>query len=419
MHITLKKTLSGLALLALILLPSLSQASGSPLKNSSSSFTHLQLPTEKDDNMTMGMDMPFDHVELSLDPRQGVKLLWSYRNVDGIWKPLSVQDTSPEFGSTVSVAFNPPSDWGMSNLFTEYAYWIRVRLDDSSEVESTDVLETGTQAYPLTVVVENEQGNRLTFLNEDNFSVSGGTDNKIYGVINQGNGVYALSLQTEAADTDYFVSVKAPGHYQKGVYVNDINGKTAKAVTIQLKFDVDCNTPYADLEYHWGEPQIRELYCQSIIDEETPSEEAPSFHPNGTMSRADFLKLAFTGIGISTDRYKNYDEPFKDVTKDPYVTAAYQMGYLTEANVFRPDDAITRAEAVSIMVRIAGAKTATGVAHFKDVHSDDWFYQDVQTAYSYNIVQGYEDKTFRPNNGLSKAEATTIVGNAIYNWFKF
>ena len=54
---------------------------------------------------------------------------------------------------------------------------------------------------------------------------------------------------------------------------------------------------------------------------------------------------------------------------------------------------------------------------FTDVSSKTWCYSGVKTAYNKGIMLGYTDKTFRPNNNVSWAEAITIAAriHAAYN----
>ncbi len=46
---------------------------------------------------------------------------------------------------------------------------------------------------------------------------------------------------------------------------------------------------------------------------------------------------------------------------------------------------------------------------FKDVNENDWFAQTICNAYKSGIIQGYEDKTFRPHQIISRAEGSKIV----------
>lgn len=80
---------------------------------------------------------------------------------------------------------------------------------------------------------------------------------------------------------------------------------------------------------------------------------------------------------------------------------------------FQPNKAITRAEFVSIIVRALGMKSKANVEAPKDVRASDWFADTVTTAISYDLVNGYGDGTFHPNQKITRNEAAVIVARAL------
>lgn len=78
---------------------------------------------------------------------------------------------------------------------------------------------------------------------------------------------------------------------------------------------------------------------------------------------------------------------------------------------FRPNQEITRAEFVAILTGIYGEDTTKGMP-FSDVgHS--WCYDAVATAYAHGWVSGYSDGTFRPNQTITRAEAVVILNSVL------
>ncbi|MDY3619137.1 S-layer homology domain-containing protein [Agathobaculum sp.] len=79
---------------------------------------------------------------------------------------------------------------------------------------------------------------------------------------------------------------------------------------------------------------------------------------------------------------------------------------------FRPDASITRAEFVTILSRFP--HTDIGVDRdFSDVPATHWAYSAVQTALAQNWVGGYADGTFRPDDLITRAEAVTMLGRVL------
>ena len=89
---------------------------------------------------------------------------------------------------------------------------------------------------------------------------------------------------------------------------------------------------------------------------------------------------------------------------------AYIVGY--DDGTFRPENDMTRAEAAAIFARLVSDKKGekiSGNASFKDVSSKDWFAQEVGYLEKYNIIKGYEDNTFRPNDSVTRAEFVSMA----------
>ena len=89
---------------------------------------------------------------------------------------------------------------------------------------------------------------------------------------------------------------------------------------------------------------------------------------------------------------------------------AYIVGY--DDGTFRPENDMTRAEAAAIFARLVSDKKGekiSGNSTFADVSSKDWFAKEVGYLEKYNIIKGYEDNTFRPNDAVTRAEFVTMA----------
>ncbi len=84
------------------------------------------------------------------------------------------------------------------------------------------------------------------------------------------------------------------------------------------------------------------------------------------------------------------------------------------ANVFAPDQVMTRAEFASVMVKALGLmRSDAGTGKFEDVLADDWFYDGVGIAAEYKLVFGYPDGNYNPNKAISRQEAMTMTARAM------
>ncbi len=79
---------------------------------------------------------------------------------------------------------------------------------------------------------------------------------------------------------------------------------------------------------------------------------------------------------------------------------------------FQPNGKITRAEFTKIAASFF-EKTGATENPFTDVSEEDWFYSYVLNGYESGIISGYPDGTFRPNDNITRAEAMAIVNRTI------
>ncbi|USB33771.1 S-layer homology domain-containing protein [Paenibacillus sp. YPG26] len=79
---------------------------------------------------------------------------------------------------------------------------------------------------------------------------------------------------------------------------------------------------------------------------------------------------------------------------------------------FRPNQEINRAEFIALICRMLQLKPVDGQSAFKDVNSDVWYAGYVNAIKAAGIVQGYEDRSFKPNQKITREEAFVILYRA-------
>ena len=108
--------------------------------------------------------------------------------------------------------------------------------------------------------------------------------------------------------------------------------------------------------------------------------------------------------------YLDSDTEF-DVEHEPYM-----YGDL-EAPTFRPDEGITRAEGAMVLLRIFGedySKVKRITTKYEDI--EDTYYvaqQAITKATELNIMSGYPNGTFRPNEIMTRAEFMRVIASYI------
>ena len=82
-------------------------------------------------------------------------------------------------------------------------------------------------------------------------------------------------------------------------------------------------------------------------------------------------------------------------------------------STFRPDDNVSRAEFVAITVRFNSlfndVKKGSYTVKYTDVATNYWAYSDVAYAKHAGWLNGYADGTFKGDNAITRAEVVTVV----------
>lgn len=83
---------------------------------------------------------------------------------------------------------------------------------------------------------------------------------------------------------------------------------------------------------------------------------------------------------------------------------------------FRPNDGLTRAEFCKI-INLIFEYTEEAETNFTDVKETDWYYKDVLIARKAGYIAGYGDDTFRGENMLTREETCVIISR-VANLYK-
>ena len=85
-------------------------------------------------------------------------------------------------------------------------------------------------------------------------------------------------------------------------------------------------------------------------------------------------------------------------------------------NTFRPDDNVSRAEFVAMTVRFNSlfndVKKSSYTVKYTDVEKGYWAYNDIAYAKNVGWLNGYADGSFKGDNAITRAEVVTVVNKA-------
>ncbi|TDF97529.1 S-layer homology domain-containing protein [Paenibacillus piri] len=199
----------------------------------------------------------------------------------------------------------------------------------------------------------------------------------------------------------------------KDIYVNNLN---VKNLIIRLSFD---DVKGGDVE--WAARYIASLASKRVFE----GYEDGTFQPRKTISRIDAIAAAVRLMGLRDEaesaEAKHTNLNFKDADKvkdwaKGYVAVALKNDLFSESDdKVQPDKEADRLWATTLLVKAlkkqdeAKAKMSTKLT-FKDadkIPAGSVGY--VAVAIEQNLIDGYEDNTFRPNQPVTRAEMAKLL----------
>ena len=128
------------------------------------------------------------------------------------------------------------------------------------------------------------------------------------------------------------------------VYCNDIQDKF---IIPSIILDDNAVILFRDTRSNWAKEYIHNLVSRSIINNTT------YYRPEDRLTRAEFLKIVINTAGWSVPSM-NTTLPYNDVSLNSwyakYTSFALAKGMIQTSSRFRPNDTITRAEAMKILM---------------------------------------------------------------------
>ena len=154
-----------------------------------------------------------------------------------------------------------------------------------------------------------------------------------------------------------------------------------------------------------------------ISNTDTNKEEASKFDA----SKAANPIVVNTSIGRPQDIQKIRAHIFSDVPSDFW--AANSISTVTKANLmkgysdgtFRPNQPMTREEVAALFNNITDDGAAAFLSSkFKDITSDRWSALAIESVARKNIISGYGDNTYKPEKYMSRQEFAVVADNYIH-----
>lgn len=140
--------------------------------------------------------------------------------------------------------------------------------------------------------------------------------------------------------------------------------------------------------------------------QEEPSSQEPSSSQEESSSQAPEDESTGEESGISME-----DSQQETFASYPLLVVGGHEAYMSgeEGARFYPDRAMTRAEMAQVLYNLLASYPPVTGGSFSDVSDSAWYATAVNTLVELDVLSGYGDNTFRPNNAVTRAEFVTAV----------
>lgn len=225
-----------------------------------------------------------------------------------------------------------------------------------------------------------------------------------------------IASDSETASDSGITSGDAPSSAPSG------NGSTDDKVTSdsdvasdsEANSDSEATINFSDLsEDDWAYESIVYLANKGIVSGDSEG----TIRPDGGVTREEVAKMMVVARGYELDAELNVkdSESVADWAKG-YFAKAIEKGIIsgyTDGTV-RGNGVVNRAEMATIIVRSINASTDNFTeTSFTDITADDWYAKYVECAKTLNIVNGYEDGTFRGEAEVTRREAFAMISRMV------
>jgi hypothetical protein len=165
---------------------------------------------------------------------------------------------------------------------------------------------------------------------------------------------------------------------------------------------------FRDIAAHWGRKSIETLVNRGVLKGYGDYR----FLPNKNVTRAEAAAMIVRAFQLPKADAKTV---FSDVAANRWYADAVSRvaaksivrGY--PDRTFRPDQPITRAEMAAMIAAASGMREARGKSVFSDVPAEHWAAGYIQEFADQDFLRGFSDGSFRPAAQATRAEIASLL----------
>lgn len=142
-----------------------------------------------------------------------------------------------------------------------------------------------------------------------------------------------------------------------------------------------------------------------------------SFKPEQDITRAELAAIVgrITGVTTGTAAFSDVKSgSWASTVAGPAAASGIMTGY--SDGTFKPNASITRAELAAALAKLlpqSGLNTSASAAGFRDLAAGHWATEAAAQLQAAGVITGYADGSFKPEQAITRAEAVTMINRLI------
>jgi len=181
---------------------------------------------------------------------------------------------------------------------------------------------------------------------------------------------------------------------------------TSKIIYVTVHGDLPA---VSDYHGHTNQTAIEHLYENEIVEGYPDG----TFKPDNALTRAELMKILVLGAGYDPSE-EEYNNCFPDVGDEwfaRYVCFAYDNGWVEgyPDNEFKPGENVLKVEAVKMLLEIFNVTLIESTTiPYDDLVLDGWFLSYILTAYEMGLLEE-EGLIYNPGNDITRAQVSENI----------
>lgn len=221
---------------------------------------------------------------------------------------------------------------------------------------------------------------------------------------------YSYAIALDPFTTEKISTVHIPLSAAITYVIDAIVAEMEQVVTAEV---VESDFSDVETEGSWYADDVDDLAEAEVVKGSDGK-----FRPEDPVTRGEFITMVVRHYDLEDEEAPLGSTVFSDVEEgswyDQNIGIAYTTGLIKgdgNADTVRPNDPISRAEALQILVNYSGVlyNADTDDVPFEDVSGDMWFSAAVEKGYAKGIVTGVDATHFEPERSLTRAEAAVLI----------